>query len=175
MKNKKKQSQFKIEKAFINLIQKYELNEIKVSEICKQANINRTTFYANYIDIYDLRDKIKETMFQNILELYKEEAIKKEHSYDYLKLFKHIKENQIYYKTMQKLKVDFSKYNDNDLNEKEALKYLGHTKNLDYHIEFFKAGMNAIINKWLENECQETPEEMVQIIKNEYQKRNINI
>ena len=110
-------------------------------------------------------------MFQNILELYKEEAIKKEHSYDYLKLFKHIKENQIYYKTMQKLKVDFSKYNDNDLNEKEALKYLGHTKNLDYHIEFFKAGMNAIINKWLENECQETPEEMVQIIKNEYQKK----
>lgn len=42
-------------------------------------------------------------MFINLLELYKEESIKQKHSYNYLKLFAHIKENQIYYKTMLKL------------------------------------------------------------------------
>lgn len=172
MKEKKKKSQQKIEKAFINLIQSQSLNEIKVSQICKLANINRTTFYSNYIDIYDLADKMREDMFYNILKLYEEEAIKKQHSYDFLKLFKHIKDNQIYYKTMQKLKVDFSKYNDIDLMNDEAIKYLGNTKNLDYHLEFFKAGMNAIINKWLDSDCLQSPEEMIEIIKTEYQKRN---
>lgn len=168
MNNKKKNSQFKIEKAFINLIQKYELNKIKVSDICKLANINRTTFYSNYLDIYDLADKIKESMFFNILELYKEEAIKQEHSYDYLKLFKHIKENQIYYNTMFKLNFDFMNYYDNRLDNNDALKYLGTTKNLEYHIDFFKAGVSAIIKRWLLNDCKESPEEMVEIIMLEY-------
>lgn len=170
--NKKKKSQEKIEKVFIHLIQKYELNEIKVSDICKLANVNRTTFYANYLDIYDLADKIKETMFYNILDLYKDESIKKQHSYDYLKLFRHIKDNQIYYKTMLKLHIDFSKYYDDDLRNEEAIKYFETVENLDYHVEFFKAGMNAIISKWLNNGCIESPEEMAEILRTEYQKKN---
>ena len=159
-------------KIFIQLIQRYEINEITVSDICKLASINRTTFYANYLDIYDLADKIKDNMYNNMLDLYKEEAIRGEHSYNYLKLFKHIKDNQIYYKTMLKLKMDFSKYYTYDLVSKEALKFFGTTKNIEYHIEFFKAGMNAIISKWLKNGCEESPEEIDEIIKTEYQKKN---
>ena len=172
--NRKKKSVEKIEKIFIQLIQRYEINEITVSDICKLASINRTTFYANYLDIYDLADKIKDSMFYNLLDLYKEEVMKGEHSYNYLKLFQHIKENQIYYKTMLKLKMDFSKYFDYSQENGEAMKYLGTIKNMEYHIEFFKAGMSAIITKWLQEGCQESPEEMEQILKSEYQKKNIN-
>ena len=57
---RKKESQEKIEKIFVELIQTKEINEISVTDICKKANLNRTTFYSNYIDIYDLSDKIKE-------------------------------------------------------------------------------------------------------------------
>ena len=41
---RKKESIAQIEKVFINLIQNKELNEISVSEICKLAGLNRTTF-----------------------------------------------------------------------------------------------------------------------------------
>jgi hypothetical protein len=43
---------------------------------------------------------------------------------------------------------------------------------IDYHIEFFRAGLNAIIKKWLNNGCKETPEEMVKIITSEYKNKN---
>ena len=69
---RKKLSKEKIKKAFIEQIQQKKLHQISVSDIVKIAHINRSTFYANYIDIYDLTDKIKEEMFNNILELYKE-------------------------------------------------------------------------------------------------------
>lgn len=170
--NKKKKSQEKIEKIFLELIETHEINEITVTDICKKASINRTTFYANYLDIYDLVEKIKESMFQNMLNLYQEEVQQRKHSYNYLKLFKHIKNNQNYYKILLKLKIDFSKYYNNELELEEALKYLGSTKNIDYHVEFFKAGINAIITKWLKNGCKETPEEINEILKTEYQKRN---
>lgn len=168
---KRKASQEKIKKVFFQLIQKYEIKEITVSDLCKLADINRSTFYANYIDIYDLAEKIKEEMFYNNLELFKDEAERRYHSYDYLKLFQHIKENQIYYKTMLKLKWDFTKYYDSHLEEDEAIKFYGTTKYMDYHISFFRAGINAIIKKWLDNDCRESPEEIAEILRAEYQNK----
>ena len=57
---RRKESQERIEKVFVELIQKKEINKISVTDICKKAKVNRSTFYANYIDIYDMADKIKE-------------------------------------------------------------------------------------------------------------------
>lgn len=170
---RKKESTEKIEKALIELIQTKDLSEINVTDLVKKAKINRSTFYVNYLDIYDLADKMKEKMYENILDLYREEAIKRKHSYNYLKLFKHIKENQIYYKTLFKLNFDFSTYYNGSISEKDAIKYLGTTKNIEYHKEFFKAGMSAIIKKWLFNGCIESPEEMVEILNIEYIGKNI--
>ena len=169
----KKTSTEKIEKAFVEALQTKDLDEINVTDLVKEAHVNRSTFYVNYIDIYDLADKVKEKMYHDLLELYKEESIKQEHSYNYLKLFTHIKENQIYYKTMFKLNFDFMSYYNNHLEKKDMLKYYGTTKYMDYHIEFFKAGMSAIIKKWLLNDCKETPEEMIEIINSEYKGKSL--
>lgn len=170
---RKKDSVEKIEKVFIELLQTKEINEISVTDLVKKAKVNRSTFYVNFLDIYDLADKIKEKMYCDLLDLYKEESIKQEHSYNYLKLFKHIKDNQIYYKTMFKLNFDFMNYYDNHLEKADMIKYYGSTKNMDYHIEFFKAGMSAIIKKWLLNNCIESPGEMIEIINSEYNGKSL--
>ena len=39
---------------------------------------------------------------------------------------------------------------------------------IEYHIEFFGNGLNAVIRKWLENDCREAPEEIYSIIQEEY-------
>ena len=49
----------RIEKVFIEMLQRKKLSEISVSDICKLAGLNRTTFYANYTDIYGLADAIR--------------------------------------------------------------------------------------------------------------------
>ena len=79
---RRKLSQEKIEKTFVELIQTKEISEISVSDICKKANLNRTTFYSNYIDIYDLVDKINEKMFNDFFNIYTKEREEKKHSYD---------------------------------------------------------------------------------------------
>lgn len=169
---RRRESQEKIIKIFINLIQTKEINEITVSEICKLAKINRSTFYANYIDIYDLADKVKDVIIEDMYTAYKEERVQSVHSYDFLKLFKHIKDNQLFYKTYFKLNLNLDPREVNNNVDNDSLAFYNDSKYLDYHIEFFKAGLNAIIKKWLDNNCEESPEEINEILKSEYKNKS---
>lgn len=53
-------------------------------------------------------------------------------------------------------------------------KMLYNDDHIEYHIEFFMVGINAIIKKWLYNGCKEDSEEINQILIEEYQNKNIN-
>ena len=166
---RKKESIERIEKVFISLLQTNELNEISVSDICKLAGLNRTTFYANYTDIYGLADSIRDKLEHNLSDLYQNEITRGFNSNDYLKLFRHIKDNQIFYKTYFKLGYDDSyKIITYDINLARQ-----HFDNrfIEYHMEFFKSGITKIIKLWLQNGCKESPEDMYEIIKSEYQGR----
>lgn len=166
---RKRESRERIEKVFINLLQAKELNEISVSDICKQAGLNRTTFYANYPDIFGLADSIRDKLENNLSDLYREEITTGHNSNDYLKLFRHIKENQIFYQTYFKLGYDNNcKIFTYDTN---LAKQHFQNRFIEYHIEFFKSGLTKIIKIWLENGCKETPEDMFDIIKSEYRGR----
>ena len=165
---RRKDSQEKIEKIFVQLIQRKNIDEISVSTICEKAGLNRSTFYANYLDIYDLSEKVKEKMADDFAAFQMSQNSKQD-SNGYLNLFKHIKENQIFFKTYFKLE-SISMSPVNQYNIDLAAKYYNN-EYIDYHIEFFRAGLNAIIKKWLNNNCRETPEEMVKIITSEYKNK----
>ena len=96
---RRRESVKQIESAFIELLQTKELHDITVCEICKRSRLNRSTFYANYTDIFELADKIKAYLEEEVNPLYEAEQAQKFNSNDYLKLFCHIKENQSLYRT----------------------------------------------------------------------------
>ena len=165
---RRKESQEKIEKAFVELLQTHEIKDISVSDLIKITGLNRSTFYANYIDIFDLADKVRKALERDFSNLFAD--------YDYfnersgaLKMFRHIKENQLFYKTYFKLCYDdkhlISVYDPNRAEQEHI------SANTKYHIEFFRNGLNAIIKLWLAGGCKESPEEMAEVLKMEYQGR----
>lgn len=166
---RKKESIERIEKVFIDLLQTRALNEISVSDICKRAGLNRTTFYANYTDIYGLADSIRDKLENNLSDLYQNEITQGFNSNDYLKLFYHIKENQIFYQTYFKLGYD----NNYKIFTYDTALAREHFQNkfIEYHMKFFKSGITEVIKLWLQNGCKESPEDMFEIIKSEYRGR----
>ena len=161
---RKRESIEKIEKSFINMLQRKEIAQISVTDICKDTNLNRSTFYTNYIDIYDLADKLREKLEKDFDLQFQEEG-----SRSSLTIFRHIYNNQLFYKTYFKLGYD-EKHSVSMYDVEMAEKYLDN-KNMKYHITFFKNGFNAIVKMWLNGGCKETPEEMNEILKAEYRGR----
>ena len=168
--NKRKKSSIeKFEKVFIQLIQKKNIEEISVSMICELADLNRSTFYSNYIDIYDLAEKVMKNMEIEFGQFQLSNNAKQD-SNGYLNMFRYIKDNQIFFKTYFKLE-SYSKSLPTQYNIELAEKYYDN-KYIDYHIEFFRAGLNAIIKKWLDGGCKESPEEINEIITSEYKNKS---
>lgn len=57
--------------AFYSLRKKYPIEKIKVTDICKSANINRTTFYDYFEDIYDLSSDYERFLIDDCFKLFK--------------------------------------------------------------------------------------------------------
>lgn len=164
---RRRESVEKIEKAFVELLQTNELKNISVSDICKLTGLNRSTFYANFLDIYDLADKVREKLEKDFAEVFTNSSPDQQNGA--LKMFQHIKDNQIFYKTYFKLGYDEAHQvliYDTTRAQKDF-----DNSHIRYHIEFFRNGLNAIIKMWLSSGCAESPEEMAKIIEQEYKGR----
>lgn len=63
---RKTNSKYKIEQAFIKLLAAKDYDQISISNLTKVAQINRGTFYLNYLDKDDLRTSIEDNFFSGI-------------------------------------------------------------------------------------------------------------
>ena len=173
--NKRNQkSEDAIRKAYLNLvISRNDISSITVSDVCKKAGVNRTTFYAHYMDMDDLVDSIYQCIMTEFLNIFNDEIESEKHSFDFLKLFRNIKDNQIFYRLYFKLGFDFKDvFLKNGASFDVAGSYFKDISHIDYHVEFFSAGITAVIQKWLAGGCEESPETISQILVEEYQKKN---
>lgn len=53
-----------IRESLYELMEEKPLNKISVTQICEKADVNRSTFYSYYTDIYDLHQKIIKEFFE---------------------------------------------------------------------------------------------------------------
>ena len=56
-----------IREAFMSARAKKPLEKLTVKELCQAAQINKSTFYVHYKDIYDLSDKIESEIISSIV------------------------------------------------------------------------------------------------------------
>ncbi len=57
----------RIHQAFINLRKRKSMEQIRVTELCRMADTNRTTFYHYYEDIYNLSNDVEDQFLKECL------------------------------------------------------------------------------------------------------------
>ena len=112
---------------------------------------------------------MRERLYSEVSELYKREHAEHYNSNDFLRLFRHIRENQMLYRTY--FALGYERAQEIELFDTALAAACFDGRHIDYHIEFFKAGFNGIVKRWLADGCRESPEEMDEIIRSEYRGR----
>lgn len=163
----------KIETAFLSSLYTKDYGDITISEICKRAEINRSTFYAHYDDINDLIIKI-ESKFANSLTMIFDFG-KRQNNDAFVEMFKFIKDNKYFYKAF--LNIPYTTLAETTSKSKvlSNIKELNIVKAKDielfYRANFFGAGIKEICKIWLDRDCKESPQEIANMLLNEYTNR----
>jgi AcrR family transcriptional regulator len=169
-------TEIQIEKAVFNLLRHRDYDDLVIKEICYEAGINRTTFYAHYLDINDMMKKIEEHLIKELQEIWKPKNIEDLSTDDmFVGFFKYIFEHKNFYKAfLQSHTPSFTasimmKKQSQLLREVSSQKgFYYNDAEIEYHLNFFGGGLKAICGRWIANGCRETPEQMAKILSNEY-------
>ena len=167
-------------KALLVLLEKKDLEFITITEITKKAGVNRSTFYLHYDNVYELLEETIENLHKQFVNSFKERALfeikTKEESFfitdeRLIPYLKFVKENKRVLKLIhQKPQLFQAKKTYQQMYDKifypAISKFITKENERLYKLEYYTAGVVAIINKWIELDCVTEMEELVKIIKN---------
>ena len=150
----------KLSKSLISLLTSKSITEIDVSELCKKAGINRTTFYKHYASLYHLLDELIVQFFKRIETLFLSLSSGENTTSKVAYLLKYLKQNREF--------VTIIMNNNSFSSISERLIQLNFICNLinsniqyrkndyvseDYYVDFIISGWIAAIRRWVNENC----------------------
>ena len=173
----------KMDKAFISLLEEKTFEYITVSEICKKAAVNRSTFYLHYENTVDLLNETVRFLLddfsayfnidkKNIANKFNRTSldelnfISDEYLYPYLS---YIKDNRYVFKTVLSHSDSFG-FNEIFQRLYENIfnpileRYNYPAADRKYAMMFYLNGITAVVTEWLKDGCEKSIGEVSQII-----------
>lgn len=161
-----------IQAAFFKLLEKHELRKITVTQICKQADINRGTFYLHYESSIDLFKKIEADLIDKvrpILALRPQEPLEEWLKRllfvlkDYGSVSRIILEN---YRTGTMINKIFSEVHDQVIQEFKSVYQHSNDAMLEYYFSYFVQGCVGALLDWFNRGFDITVEELTTVLTN---------
>ena len=173
----------KMDEALIILLEKKDFEYITIKEICNAAGVNRSTFYLHYENTSDLLKETTRYIINKHLEYYPIEITNISLSYESCErkdlIFittQHLTPYLTFVKENQKLfKVAIKQFNSMNFSEVYQTMFTHifdpilsrfHVpeKERPYIMKFYLTGIFAIVMEWLEKDCSENMDTIIQII-----------
>lgn len=163
-----------LQQALAVLLSEKSIQQITVKELCDIVDINRTTFYAHYQDVYDLMEQLEKKVGDAFLDIVNQHPLELE-TIDLMpmevEIFRYLAEEKdiakalfchrgslamiqtIYHIIMDYFELHWRKL----LPEQQSDQW-------KYSFHFVVGGCVGLMQHWLETGMKETPEEMAEVM-----------
>ncbi len=147
-----------IRESFLELLKEKDISKITVTDIVNKADLNRSTFYAHYMDVRAITEEMENEVINKMIEILKKFEFKNFFNNPtplLLEVSRFLESNQDIYKILlkvneaesflKKLKNEFAKYmmSDTDIPE-----YLKDSKMVNLRISYFAGGIINMYQDW---------------------------
>lgn len=163
-----------LRESLLELMKTKNIDKITVTDICKQADINRGTFYAHYRDPYDLLHHIEDELYREIeqaLDFADREGGSSRNYTVILEIFRRIAAHSALCEILLGKHGDmtFLRKIIDDTQERFNGVWLKQTGNHDDHLyaymyTFIANGSVGLIQRWIAGGMRESPEEVAAIV-----------
>jgi len=145
-----------IQETVLSLLESKPINAISVTEVCEQADVNRTTFYRYYTDIYDCVESIEKAFVTSLNPL---DVATPTQALEHLLT--------AFYRDKKLSNLVFVEGKTQLLERmQELMKQTGPDPQLidNYQGVYIGAGLQSILKKWVKDGMPETPQQLTRII-----------
>lgn len=157
--------------ALTKLMCKKKITSITVKELTDLADVNRSTFYLYYRDIFDMVDKIRASLINDFSETY-DKFSKEATTYDdllsfFIYVFQFVEINAEIFKIFLCNDVDYTfieKLKDAIRHCQIPLDTTSSETEAHYCISFAISGCIGVIQQWLEDDMKTSYKDMAEII-----------
>lgn len=166
-------SDARMKRAMLELMNTMPFEKITVRLICSMAQVNRSTFYAHYADIYDMIRQMEASLQKELLDSYpvsrQVTALSPE---SFLPFLKFIREHQDFYRVALKTSCEFPRSEKLTKLWEQVMKPLcvqagiSSEEEMLFYFIGFQAGFTMILRHWVERGCIEQEEQLSRIIQN---------
>lgn len=162
----------RIQEAMLTLLDEKEFERITVQDVCTLAEINRSTFYRHYVDIYDLMGKLEKQIQSGIVQQWAAEKGSEEPVTQAAlqRLLTYILAHRTFYRAYLR---EYPSRNHREEMQRIFDGYLQplfenygvvSRNRMQYYYRFAAAGFLSVIAQWLNQEMPESPEEIARIL-----------
>ncbi|MGN7299747.1 TetR/AcrR family transcriptional regulator [Ferdinandcohnia sp. SAFN-114] len=170
---RKQYTRMVLKDSIMKLLKEKSISTITVKEICKEADINRSTFYAHYSDQYDLLEKIEEEIIEDMITYLNQYDFDKEDETLQMteKLLEYIVTKKDICQTLLNENVDTTfQQKVMDIVHRYLMKNWA-SSHLDgnvseYFSTFIISGSIYVIKRWLKNGMDKSPKELGELVNN---------
>ncbi len=160
-----------IKKAFAKLLHEKDLSKITVTDIIKEAEISRGTFYAHYPDVYGLLEQIENEEMTKLMNFIYElgfESISDDPTKLIKEVVNYINSDLEYYKLLflsksaDRFLIRIKNFMTDQIlsNEVIALYHASSTGEASIYISFFTAAVASVFIDWLKGNIDVTIDEL---------------
>lgn len=162
-----------IKESFVKILKQKPISKISIKEICDDADINRATFYAHYLDQYDLLQQIENEIITDINRYLSSYDFKSEKDVpvDLIeKILEYIRENSELFDLLLNSNGDmqFQQEITNIIGQQHFSSMLESNslskEDSEYIFHFLASGSVGVIQKWLKDGMKKSPKEMAVLI-----------
>lgn len=163
-------TQMLLKNALVKLMQEQHISKISVRALCEVADINRSTFYVHYANPQDLLNKVKQEVLENLNKYLEKQELNytRPISVQVLtKILDYLKENVELFKALLSENCDFAFQKDILELAQVISSQVTQTfdvKKRDYIKTFCITGAISILQKWLQEDMQESSQQMAEFI-----------
>ncbi len=165
----------RLQEALLTLLQKKPINQITVKELTELADVNRGTFYLHYTDVYDMLHKTEDRFFNDFNDVLNGKELKSsDELYPYLvEIFSFLEKNSDMCRIFFSENCDMKFFNNIKalVNDRCITINMAASQKIDNQRAalcnaFVVNGCVGLMQRWLDDDFAETPEEISQILLN---------
>ena len=173
--SRSRESRERLKQALLSSLEHQDILDVTVSGLCQKAQVNRSTFYSHYDSVADLMEELELDIGKNLFDRFAGDNYDPKHpssQHNLTVVLAHIQENQAFYRaylsqSTAQIRLDWAF---GQLLEQFVRPMLRSRSVSDqateYYFAFFRAGLTAVITRWVKNRCQESPEEITTYLGN---------